>query len=53
MKTNLELVVTGGYRRLQGGSDDFLLHTNTQTLHHHIYITIIIIEFTITMMMIK
>ena len=33
-------MVTGGYRRLQGGSDDFLLHTNTQIfiiiyIYHH------------------
>ena len=40
MKTNLELVVTGGYRTLQGGSEDFVLHTNTQPLHHNIYIMI-------------
>ena len=44
IKTNLELyrVVmggSGGYRRLTGGSDDFSWHTNTQTLHHNIYIT--------------
>ena len=44
MKTNLELnrglwVVTGGYRRLPGGSDDFSLQTDKQTLHHNIYIT--------------
>ena len=37
----------------QLGVDDFSLHTNTQTLHHNIYITIIIIEVTITMMIIK
>ena len=48
IKTNLELyrVVmggSGGYRRLTGGSDDFSLQTNTQTLHHNIYIIIIII----------
>ena len=43
MKTNLELyrVVTGGYRRLQGGSDHFSWQTDTQTLHHNIYIIII------------
>ena len=45
IKTNLELyrVVmggSGGYRRLTGGSDDFSLQTNTQTLHHNIYIII-------------
>ena len=46
IKTNLELyrVVmggSGGYRRLTGGSDDFLLQTNTQTdTHHNIYIII-------------
>ena len=44
-KTNLELdrVVmggSGGYRRLPGGSDHFLLQTE---LHHNIYIIIIII----------
>ena len=33
---------SGGYRRLPGGSDDFLWHTNTQTHHHNIYITILI-----------
>ena len=43
IKTNLELdrVVmggSGGYRRLPGGSDDFSLQTNRQTLHHNIYI---------------
>ena len=47
IKTNLELyrVVmggSGGYRRLPGGSDDFLLQTDKQTLHHYIYIIIII-----------
>ena len=47
IKTNLELyrVVmggSGGYRGLTGGSDDFLLQTNTQTdTHHNIYIIII------------
>ena len=45
-KTNLELyrVVmggSGGYRRLPGGSDDFLLQTDKQTLHHYIFIGII------------
>ena len=45
IKTNLELdrVVMGGsgdYRRLPGGSDDFPLQTNTQTLHHNIYLII-------------
>ena len=51
IKTNLELyrVVmggSGGYRRLTGGSDDFLLQTNTQTdTHHNIYIVIINIIF--------
>ena len=49
IKTNLELdrVViggSGGYRRLPGGSDDFSLQTNTQTLHHNIYIAIVIIS---------
>ena len=34
---------SGGYRRLPGGSDDFLLQTDKQTLHHYIYIIIIII----------
>ena len=48
IKTNLELyrVVmggSGGYRRLTGGSDDFSLQTNTQTLHHNIYIIIVAI----------
>ena len=48
IKTNLELdkVVlggSGGYRRLPGGSDDFSLQTNTQTLHHNIYIILIIL----------
>ena len=43
IKTNLELdrVViggSGGYKRLPGGSDDSSLQTNTQTLHHNIYI---------------
>ena len=47
IKTNLELyrVVkggSGGYRRLTGGSDDFSLQTDRQTLHHNIYIIIII-----------
>ena len=47
IKTNLELdrVViggSGGYRRLPGGSDDFSLQTDKQTLHHNIYITIIL-----------
>ena len=46
IKTNLELdrVVmggSGGYRRLPGGSDDFSLQTDKQTLHHNIYIIII------------
>ena len=49
IKTNLELyrVVmggSGGYRKLPGGSDDFLLQTDKQTLHHYIYIIIIIFE---------
>ena len=58
IKTNLELyrVVmggSGGYRRLTGGSDDFSLQTDTQTLHHNIYIVIkiiniIVITITIT-----
>ena len=44
IETNLELyggfwVVTGGYRRLPGGMDDF---SDKQTLHHDIYIIIII-----------
>ena len=48
IKTNLELdrVVMGGscgYRRLPGGSDDFPLQTDTHTLHHNIYIIIVII----------
>ena len=30
-------MVTGGYRRLQGGSADFLLQRDTQTHHHNIY----------------
>ena len=43
IKTNLELyrVVmggSGGFRRLTVGSDDFLLQTDKQTLHHYIYI---------------
>ena len=43
IKTNPELyrVVmdsSGGHRRLPGGSDDFSLQTNRQTLHHNIYI---------------
>ena len=47
IKTNLELyrVVmggSGGYRRLPGGSDHFSLQTHKQTLHHNIYIIIII-----------
>ena len=47
IKTNLELysVVmggSGGYRRLPGGSDHFSLQTNRQTLHHNIYIIIIL-----------
>ena len=46
IKTNPELyrVVMGGsgdYRRLPGGSDDFSLQTDTQTLHHKIYIIMI------------
>ena len=50
IKTNLELdrlVMggSGGYRRLPGGSDDFSLQTNTQTLHHNIYIITIIVTF--------
>ena len=32
---------SGGYRRLPGGSDDFLLQTDKQTLHHYIYIIIV------------
>ena len=32
---------SGGYRRLPGGSDDFSLQTDKQTLHHNIYIIII------------
>ena len=53
IKTNLELyrVVmggSGGYRRLTVGSDDFSLQTDKQTLHHNIYIIIIIIPVTIT-----
>ena len=42
IKTNLELyrVVMGGYRRLPVGSDHFC---DTHTLHHNIYIIIIII----------
>ena len=47
IKTNPELqrVVmgsSGGHRRLPRGSDDFSLQTDTQTLHHNIYIIIII-----------
>ena len=38
---------SGGYRRLTGGSDDFSLQTDTHTLHHNIYITIIITSFDI------
>ena len=43
IKTNLELdrVVmggSGGYRRLPGGSAHFSGHTDTQTLHHNMYI---------------
>ena len=30
--------IIGGYRRLPGGSDDFSLQTNRQTLRHNIYI---------------
>ena len=33
-------VVTGGYRRPPGESDDFLLHTHKHILHHNIYICI-------------
>ena len=33
---------SGGHRRLPGGSDDFSWHTDRQTLHHNIYIIIII-----------
>ena len=33
---------SGGYRRLTGGSDDFSLQTDTHTLHHNIYIIVII-----------
>ena len=49
IKTNLELyrVVkggSGGYRRLPGGSAHFSLHTNRQTLHHNIYITIMMLR---------
>ena len=52
IKTNPELyrVVMGGsgdYRRLPGGSDDFSLQTNRQTLRHNIYIIIIIIKIII------
>ena len=48
IKTNPELyrVVmdsSGGHRRLPGGSDDFSLQTNRQTLHHNIYIINIIV----------
>ena len=32
---------SGGHRRLPGGSDDFSWHTYRQTLHHNIYIVII------------
>ena len=35
---------SGGHRRLPGGSDDFSLQTDRQTLHHNIYIIIIIIH---------
>ena len=54
IKTNLELdrVViggSGGYRRLPGGSDDFSLQTDKQTLHHNIYIIIMIIIYSFTM----
>ena len=31
-------VVTGGYRRLQGGNAHFSWQTHRQTLHHNIYI---------------
>ena len=53
IKTNLELyrVVmgdSGGYRRLTGGSDDFPLQTDRQTLYHNIYIIIAIIIAVIT-----
>ena len=35
-------VITGGYRRLPGGSDHFSWQTDRQMLHHNIYIIIII-----------
>ena len=35
---------SGGHRRLPGGSDHFSLQTDTQTLHHNIYIIIKQIE---------
>ena len=35
-------VITGGYRRLPGGSDHFSWQTDRQILHHNIYITTII-----------
>ena len=52
IKTNLELyrVVmggSGGYRRLPGGSPHFSLQTDRQTLHHNIYIVIVIIDIII------
>ena len=52
IKTNLELYrvvmgASGGYRRLTGGSDHFLLQTNRQTLHHNIYIICIVIIISI------
>ena len=44
---------SGGHRRLTGGSDDFSLQTNRQTLHHNIYIIkiIVIIEVNINVSM--
>ena len=38
---------SGGHRTLPGGSDDFSLQTDRQTLHHNIYIIITIIIITI------
>ena len=35
---------SGGYRKLPGGSDDFSWQTDTHTLHHNIYIIIVIIN---------
>ena len=34
---------SGGHRRLPGGSDHFSLQTHKQTLHHNIYINLIIL----------